>query len=65
MIEVALEVLVVDGFAYEIYDERLKRRDYELMIISRLLVYGSVDDERSVLEVSLALSLAYQERCLV
>ena len=58
-------MLVVDGFAYEIYDERLKRRDYELMIISRLLVYGSVDDERSVLEVSLALSLAYQERCLV
>ena len=45
--------------------KRLKRRDYELMIISRLLVYGSVDDERSVLEVSLALSLAYQERCLV
>lgn len=45
--------------------KRLNRRDYELMIISRLLVYGSVYDERSVLEVSLALSLAYQERCLV
>ena len=44
---------------------RLNRRDYELMIISRLLIYGSVDDERSVLEVSLALSLAYQDRCLV
>jgi len=39
----------------------LKRRDYELIIISRLLVYGSVYYERVIHEVGLTLSFADEE----
>lgn len=41
----------------------LNRRDYELIIISRPSIYGSVDHKRSVIEISLTFSLAYQEWC--
>ena len=43
----------------------LNRRDYESIIISRPSIYGSVDYKRSVLEISLTLSLAYQESGLI
>jgi len=43
----------------------LNRRDYELIIISRSSIYGSVDHKRSAIEISLALSLTDEESGLV
>lgn len=43
----------------------LNRRDYELIIISRSSIYGSVDHKRSAIEISLTLSFTYQESGLI
>ena len=40
----------------------LNRRDYELIIISRSSIYGSVDYKRSAIEISLAFSFTDEER---
>jgi len=40
----------------------LNRRDYELIIISRSSIYGSVDYKRSVIKISLAFSFTDEER---
>ena len=61
----ALEVLGVERFAYRV-NRKLKRWDYELMIISRLLIYGSVDDERESIASDLYFLIATKdESCLV
>jgi len=41
---------------------KLNRRDYELIIISRPSIYGSVDHKRSAIEISLTFSFTDEER---
>ena len=46
--------------------KRLNRREYELMIVSRPLIYGSVDDERESIASDLYFLIATKdESCLV
>ena len=43
-------------------NRKLNRRDYELIIIARSSIYGSVDHKRSAIEIGLTLSFTDEER---